>query len=243
MRHDHRRTREWVRTGTDLFLRQLDGLSDPDLALPSRLPGWSRAHLAGHLARNAEALTRLVHWADTGVETPMYASPEQRATEIEQSAQLPPPELRDDVRATARRLDQAMATLDTPASRGAANPWDAEVRSAKGRLIPAAEIPWMRVREVWLHAVDLGTGVTAADLPAELVDCLLDDVTGGFAGREDVPALVLTATDRARTWRVPGEDPIAVSGSAAVLAGWLVGRDDGRDLQVAGRLPTIPPWL
>lgn len=28
---------------------------------PSRLPGWSRGHVATHLARNADAFTRLVN--------------------------------------------------------------------------------------------------------------------------------------------------------------------------------------
>lgn len=233
-RHDHRRTREWVRTGTDFFLRHLDRLSDANLALPSRLPGWSRAHVAGHVARNADALSRLVHWAHTGVETPMYASPEQRREEIERSAGMPPRALREDVRVTARRLDEAMRTLDH---------WDAQVRSAKGRLIPAAEIPWMRVREVWLHTIDLDTGASASDLPAEVVDSLLDDVTGGFAGRDDLPAITLTATDRSRTWQVPGDEPVPVSGPAAALAAWLIGRDNGHSLQLHGAPPKLPPWL
>jgi hypothetical protein len=39
---------------------------------------------------------------------------------------------------------------------------------------PAAEISWMRVREVWLHAVDLDVGAYMADLPAEVINALLD---------------------------------------------------------------------
>jgi maleylpyruvate isomerase len=37
--------------------------------------------------------------------------------------------------------------------------WEAGVRSALGRAIPAAELPWMRIREVWLDA-DLAGWVT-----------------------------------------------------------------------------------
>ncbi len=140
-RHDHRRTRGWARTGTDFFLQHLDRLSDADLARPSLLPGWSRAHVAGHLARNADALRRLVTWAQTGIETPMYRDAAQRRDEIEQSVRLAPPQLRDDIRAAAQRLDEALSALDD-------EQWTAQVRSAKGRLIPATEIPWMRVREV-----------------------------------------------------------------------------------------------
>ena len=84
--NDPRRTLPWVDTGTALFLETVAGLSDTDLAAPSGLPGWTRAHVAGHVARNADALGNLVTWARTGVETPAYASPEQRAADIETTA-------------------------------------------------------------------------------------------------------------------------------------------------------------
>jgi len=46
--------------------------------------------------------------------------------------------------------------------------WSREIRYAQGQPTPASRIPWLRVREVWIHAVDLGTGVTFADFPAGL---------------------------------------------------------------------------
>ncbi len=51
------------------------------------------------------------------------------------------------------------------------------MRSALGRAIPAAEIPWMRVREVWLHAVDLDADARLADPPGGVIDTLLDDIS------------------------------------------------------------------
>ena len=237
-RHDHRRTRSWARTGTDFFLQHLDRLSDADLARPSLLPGWSRAHVAGHLARNADALRRLVTWAQTGIETPMYRDAAQRRDEIEQSVRLAPPQLRDDIRAAAQRLDEALSALDD-------EQWTAQVRSAKGRLIPATEIPWMRVREVWLHAIDLDAGASLHDLPPDVTDCLLDDVVGSFTGRDGMPALVLRPTDRDRIWEVTaGGRPTEVRGPAAAVLGWLVGRSDGQDLDaVDAALPSVPAWL
>ena len=44
---------------------------------------------------------------------------------------------------------QAFAALD-----GAA--WDARVRVRQGDEVPARVLPWLRVRELWLHAVALG---------------------------------------------------------------------------------------
>ena len=183
-----------MREGTGLLLALADRLTDDDLREPSALPGWTRAHVVGHLARNAEALGRLAAWARTGVPTPMYADREQRAAEIDSSAALPPSALRQDLKSTAAGLEGALAALD-------ADTWWAEVRSALGRAIPAAEIPWMRVREVWLHAVDLAAGTTVTDLPAELVDTLVDDVTGMLTSRPECPSVLLAAADHDRDWR------------------------------------------
>ena len=73
---DHART--WVDRGTRLLLDVVDTLDDAALDRPSGLPGWTRRHLLAHVASNAEALGRLLDWARTGVENPMYASPEAR---------------------------------------------------------------------------------------------------------------------------------------------------------------------
>ena len=233
-RHDLAVTLPWMRQGTAHLLAWTDGLTDDAMQAPSGLPGWRRAHVAGHVARNAEALARLAAWARTGVETPMYAGPEQRAAEIEASAGQPAASLRSGITATAAALDDALALLD-------GDTWTATVRSAQGRRIPAAEIPWMRIREVWIHVVDLGTGATFDDLPAGVVDLLLDDVTGVLSGRGNCPPAVLRPSDRDREWRLgPGPDQGAASitAPAARLAGWLTGR-----ITLPGDVPALPRWL
>ncbi|MBT2674448.1 maleylpyruvate isomerase family mycothiol-dependent enzyme [Streptomyces sp. ISL-14] len=193
-----------MREGTARLLSAADRLADDDLSAPTTLPGWTRAHVVGHLARNAEALGRLVTWARTGVVTPMYADREQRAAEIESSAALGPDVLRADLKSTAAELDEALTAM---AALGA-TAWRAEVKSALGRTVPAAEIPWMRVREVWLHAVDLAAGATFADLPADLVDTLLDDVTTTLSTRPGCPVVRLIPTDRsATTWHLGPATP------------------------------------
>ena len=229
-RHDVAATVPWMREGTARLLAVVDKLDDDDLRGPSTLPGWSRAHVIGHLTRNAEALVRLATWAQTGVETPMYADREQRAAEIERSAALPADTLR-------AQLTDTAAALDTALTRLTAAQWEAEVRSALGRAIPAAELPWMRIREVWLHAVDLNTDARMDDLPAEVVDLLLDDVTTALSARDDCPALHLTPTDRDRTWPLGEPATATASGTAADLAGWLTGRITAPDR------PALPRWL
>lgn len=235
-RQDLALTLPWMRDGTSLLLALADRLTDDDLREPSALPGWTRAHVVGHLARNAEALGRLAAWARTGVPTPMYTGREQRAAEIESSAALPPAALRQDLKSTAADLEDALATLD-------ATTWQTQVRSALGRAIPAAEIPWMRVREVWLHAVDLRAGTTITGLPAMLIDTLLDDVTGMLTSRPECPSVLLAPVDRDRTWRLgpATEEPVVVQATAARLLTWVAGRANGAELTSASL--TLPPWL
>ena len=230
-RHDTTATLPWMRQGTAHLLAVVDKLGDEEFLGPSALPGWSRAHVIGHLARNAEALTRLADWARTGIKTPMYADREQRAAEIEQSATLPGGTLRRQLGDTAAALDKALSQLT-------ATQWQAPVRSALGRAIPAAEVPWMRIREVWLHAVDLGTDARMDDLPADVIDLLLDDVTTALSAKDDCPALRLAPTDRERAWPLGGPEPSeTVSATAGDLAGWLTGRITRPDR------PALPRWL
>ena len=81
-------------------------IEDGDLRAESLLPGWTRAHVLAHLANNADALVNLLTWARTGVETPMYASPEAREAGIESPTVLMS---LAEVLAKASRFDRARA--------------------------------------------------------------------------------------------------------------------------------------
>jgi maleylpyruvate isomerase len=107
---------------------------------------------------------------------------------------------------------------------------------------------WLRTREVWLHLVDLGSGVSVESWPGDLVDALLEDVTTTMNGRDDAPSWVLQATDRERIWRIGSgaADDLTyreVSGKAADLLAWLTGRSSGEGLAAEGVLPEPPPWM
>lgn len=215
----------------------VDRLTDEQFADPSALPGWSRAHVVGHVARNAEALGRLATWARTGVPTPMYADREQRAAEIEASAAQSPGALRDELATTAAALDATLAGLDE-------HGWRAQVQSALGRAIPATEIPWLRVREVWLHAVDLAAGADIDDLPAGLVDVLLDDVTGTLNTRPGCPPLRLVPVggELIRHLGPTGTSVIDVTAPAPLLLAWVAGRAEAAAVGAPAAL-TLPRWL
>jgi maleylpyruvate isomerase len=236
LRQDPAITVPWMRAGTELVIAAVASLSDAEIGAPSALPGWSRAHVIAHLARNAEALTRLVHWAATGEVTPMYPDPQSRAADIEATSKEPPAVLRAELSATAGLLDNRFSALD-------ASGRAATVRSALGRDLPAAEIPWMRIREVWLHAIDLDAGISTAVFPPALLTELLDDVVGVVGAKPDCPPVLLHTIDSEDRWTLgPDGERTEVTGTLADLTGWVSGRS-ATGLTAAGPLPTLPPWI
>ncbi len=235
-------SRRWMEEGTALFLKAVDALPASDYDAGSALPGWTRKNLVGHVAHNAEALRNLTRWAATGEESPMYSSTGQRNDDIAAAGTRDASDLHDFVHASADALRTEMAALSDDA-------WSAKVVTAQGRTVPYTEVPWMRSREVMVHAVDLGTDVTFADLPADFNAALIDDIIGKRStapAGSGSPAVRVTATDTQQaTWDLPGEgEPTAVTGPLSSIAAWLAGRsDDGVSTTDGAPLPTLPAWL
>lgn len=228
--------RHWSRLGTDLLLKAADGLDEAGLAAPSTLPGWSRAHVTAHVAANAEALSNLVHWAATGEPTPMYASPGERAAGIERGRALPAAELTAWLRTSAETLEAGMAALGD-------HQWRREVVTAQGRTVPATEVPWLRAREVCVHAVDLAAGVSFLDLPDDFLAALCDDIVAKRAAAPG-PAVTLRVAATGTTWKLPGDgEPALIESGLPAIAAYLAGRDAG-PRAVGGRpAPTLGAWL
>ncbi|GAA2123086.1 hypothetical protein GCM10009727_09540 [Actinomadura napierensis] len=198
-----------MQDGTKLFLDAATGLTEPEYDAPSLLPGWSRKHLVAHVAANADALGNLVHWAATGEETPMYASPEERAAGIERGPRMSDAELTGWLTSSCAALRTAMEALTD-------RQWQAEVVTAQGRTVPATEVPWMRSRETFVHAVDLDRGVSFADLPGDFLEALVTEI----AAKRKLDASALP------------------DGPLPEVAAWLAGRPHA----LAGA-PPLGPWL
>lgn len=223
----------WVAEGQSQLEQAVMELDD--LGLPSRLPSWTRGHVITHVARNAEGMVRLLHWARTGIETPMYPSMEARAADIEAGAGRPRAEQFDDLRRTG-------AAFITTAKQLPAQHWQAMVSTRHGPM-PASAIPWGRAREVWLHLVDLGAGAEIDVLPDDLATALVSDVAAGMDTR--VPTRIeVRISGGVSVVFGPGTAPaVPVSGSAQELAGWLTGRSRGNRLIAPEGLPELPSWL
>jgi maleylpyruvate isomerase len=206
-------TLAWARTGTAYFARLLNDLGELDLDGPSLVPGWTRRHVVALVGYQARALTRLTEWAASGVRNPMFASPAQRMEEIEDGATLPDRALRGLFRHAAVHLDVEWRDLTAEA-------WDAAIELPDGAAITARDTPWIRAREIWLRAVDLGTTGSFLDFPPGFVDRLLAEAAAGWT-REP---LLLLASDRTDPIRLGTGDGPAIRGSAADLARWISGR-------------------
>lgn len=228
----------WVRGAHDEVLACLDRLPDRHFAEPSLLPGWTRAHVAAHLAHNADGLGHLATWAITGVETPMYPSVEAREADIERTAKKRPADLRAEVARASTRFVEHLEDL-TPAAR------DVEVSALFPPAFPAGLLPWQRVRECWVHLVDLDAGVGFEHLPAGVAGALLDEAAERSVARGVEPPMVLVDAASGRQWSLGvGTAAITLTGDRPTLIGWLTGRRSGEAVEVSGgaAVPPSPQW-
>jgi maleylpyruvate isomerase len=231
-----------ARRGTAFFARKLNELSDAELDGASLLPGWTRRHVTAHIGYNARAIARLVEWAGTGVETPMYASTSVRDHEIDFGATLSPIALRNLFDHSAVHLSVEWRDLPEHA-------WHHKVRTIQGREVPATETVWMRTREVWMHAVDLDNGATFTDIPEPVLERLLKDITGAWHTRGTDTGLFVKVTDRDLTFGDPtSASPTMVSGPLAAVVEWAAGRGRGGVTATGpaapnGTVPAAPTWI
>lgn len=226
----------WVAEGQQRTERASACLDPAGLCRPSRLPGWSRGHVLAHLSRNADALANLLTWARTGVEIRMYATPDEREEGIRAGAHRELPEQLADLAASGARF-RAAAEAVLPARRSVT------VISGQGRQIPALEVPWLRVREIWLHLVDLDLGYDIGVLPDAIAWTLVQDAAAGLTRRAQV-TLDLRVEDHGTVRLGPGAFPDGVAaGNAQQIAGWLTGRAGPAGLTGSGAWPDLPRWL
>ena len=209
-----------VRTATQRLLGDTILVTDDQWRAPSRLPEWTRGHVATHIARHADAVSRLARWARTGERQEMYASPEHRVSEIEAGAGRSGLDLQIDLDTSAGRLSSAFDELD------AAGGWDAVVEMRGGLQVSARLLPLPRLLEVVIHHVDLDIGYEITDIDTQTAEWLLEWCAFRLQNRDDFPELQLTSDSGITLTLGSVGEPIAVTGSSANLLGWLMSRTD-----------------
>lgn len=219
---------------TTRYLADIEGLTDEDVRAPSALPGWTRGHVITHLARNADALSRVLRAAQAGTEVAMYDSQETRDADVEAGAGRSAAELIEDAAASWGRMLQAENEIHD-------SHLDATFTRRPGQdPLPVRYVGQMRRDEVEIHHADLLLGYTAADWPEDFTRRLVKRRQDELA---DGPSMVLSSTDVDGLWKFgPGEGP-EITGPIADLAWWLIGRGDGAGLvSSTGELPRLEKW-
>ena len=198
---------------------------------PSLCEGWSRGHVLSHIARNADALARVCDVALTGQPDTMYDDAESRDADIASGARRSADDHAADVRDSAVRLAERLEAL---------RPDHADVRVERtpgGFRIAVGMVPFMRLRELVYHHVDLDAGYTFASAPAEVAELFLRDAVNRLT-HEDTPPSMHMATSEGDD-HVVGEGGTRVTGSRAAVLLWLArGRTEG--VEFDGPVPTLP---
>jgi maleylpyruvate isomerase len=203
---------------------------------PSALPGWTRAHVVGHLTGNAHGLINLTRWAATGTETPMYVSKEARAAEIERRATLPWDDARAEHTAAVLALRTALDDLIEPVTTRA-------LRLGSGARADVYDLAAIRIREVEIHRVDLAGDYLPSAWSPGFTLRTLGELTPFFRSQREVPAKVLRSTDTGNCW-VVGENGPDLVGREADLLAWLIGRPtSGVTTNDDSALPEAPAWV
>ena len=214
------RLRALLAQTTHRLLGDTIAISDDDWAGASRLPGWSRAHVASHLARQADGLVRLATWARTSERSEMYASPEARDADIEAGAGRSGLELQVDLDTSAGRLTEAFDGLDE------SRHWGHDVELRGGSHVPARLLPLIRLLEVVLHHVDLDVGYEIEALESPTAEWLLEWCAFRLRSRDDFPRLELRSDSGFTVAIGHAGASTVVGGNAPALLGWLTGRLD-----------------
>jgi maleylpyruvate isomerase len=226
------------------------------------LPGWSRAELVTHLARNADGFRGMAEATARGEVGVMYpGGTEQRAADIAAGRGERASMLTTDLRKAVDGLAEAWRRHPDDA-------WDREGQLIQGTRTIRDSV-FMRWRELELHHVDLGVAYDSNEWPIGFVSRALDDTVRTLPARAkprraDVSGRYrIEATDHGQAWDVVIErdestvvDADATIAPDAVVTGWgcdllawLTGRRASAGTVTAGgdditalRLPTWFPF-
>lgn len=222
---------------TDKLCSSIERLGDSQAQRHgSRLPGWSRAHVLVHLARNADGLRNLLLSARTATPLRMYASPETRIADIDAGVTRPAEVIAADALESSNRFLVEARAMPPQA-------WDENVLFSSGRpdppVVVARRLLEMRLQEVSLHHVDLDVDYEFDDVPKRL---LLEFLERFVTHRERQGVRLAIQVSGSNHPSIVG-DPAGpvVGGDAAALVAWLAGRSQ-HGVQSDEPLPELPSF-
>lgn len=136
----------WLADATQRLLGHTIGISESDWHKPTALPGWTRARLATHLARNADYLTNSLTAIAAGEPQPARPSVAEERRILDDGADRSGLELQIDLDTSAGALQRAI---------DAVTDWTRASLALHGRPWPLDRLPLARLNELELHHYDL----------------------------------------------------------------------------------------
>ena len=203
--------RAWIGSATTRLLGDTLGMSESAWRAPSRLPGWTRAHVAAHVARDAERIAAML--ADPALTEFEDPDSDARIRALECGADRSGVDLQLHLDSSASELDRVGRSVTD---------WARPVR-VHGRPCSLATLTLLRLREVCVHHIDLGVGTSADDIDAEAAGWLLRFALG-CGEREHREAMTITSASGLTATLGSGRVRRKVSGTDARLWAWLCGR-------------------
>lgn len=214
-----------------MFLATVESLADDEMTAPSLCEGWTRADVIAHVSSNGRALVKLIDWATSGEERPLYASRDARSQEIAALAALPRQELVGELRESARNFAEQAQRLGGELAA-------AEVQ-LNGKALPATSIVALRIAEVVVHHHDLGSAWTIEEAdPDSLLNNALEAVVRSLRAKGS-PGMTLVTEERDEC--VIGDGGLRVVSDREGLLQWLA-RGDAEHIDVDGPVPVPPSW-
>lgn len=180
-----------------------------DVGAPSRLPGWTVGHVITHVTHNGDSHCRMFDAASVGRVGEQYPGGiDVRNADIDAGAVRTAHEQVEELRASIVRLEQ----------RWAESSWEGRGSTLFGE-IEVRQLPFLRLREVAIHHVDLGIGAEFDDLPAEYLRLELRRMEMLWTARQPMGLTPLPAA--------------ALAAPPPQRLAWLMGRADIEGLEPA----------
>lgn len=220
----------WLADATQRLLGHTIGISEIEWHQATALPGWTRAHVATHLARNADYLTNALTAIEAGEPEPSRPGPADERRILEEGADRSGLDLQIDLDTSAGALQRAIDTISD---------WTGAHIVLHGQSWPLDRLPLARLNELEMHHYDLDPdrdlGLVDPDEPGWLLRWVIDR-----RRQHELPALRLIGTS-VDVECGSGTARLEVRGSDIELWLWLSGR--GRTGQVVGAENVVLPLL
>ncbi len=209
--------RKRIAEATQALLGDTIVLSDAEWRGPSRLPGWTRAQVATHIARSADGMRRVALATLEGRQRPIYPSDSRRLSDLELGADRSGLDLQIDLDTSAGALDAAFSQITD---------WLVVVRLPIGDL-PLSALALARFHEVVLHHIDLDTGYTRDRLDPVAASWLLQWAAHWLRTKPGMPSVELESESGVIERIGEGDQRLRVCGTDIALWSWLTGRANG----------------